>query len=354
MEVAGMDIGPDSTAQKDNLQYKHQNGYTNPIFENDQKKGQKLIHSTEENSTKTQAAPRNNLIVGFQDNNRGATSSDSIEHTEKCGCCLCYPRCLQRLAKPTCYLICICSLVFVQSMVVSGYSSGILTTIEKRYELSGSELGLVISSYDIASLTAAVVVSYYGDQRNRATWLGRGALLICLGSIAFSLPYFFGGKYVIPSSLNSTISGSNVCNATIPPTPEDCDEQSLVSEKWAFGIFMGAFAIIGFGSSSIYSLGATYLYDNVKSSRYPVYAGIMYSMGALGPACGFLLAGLFVQFFVHPDSAPDNYKVSLYFELIVANPRYTFTRLMQMDIVIYFAFILFAPSFLSRTMIVDG
>ena len=324
-----MDTDPGFTAQKEDMQYKHKNGYTNPIFENDQKKEQRLIHPTAENSTNTekstnaQVARRNNLNV---DNNREATLSGSTEHTEKCGCCLCYPSCLQKLARPICYLICICSLVFIQSMVVSGYSSGILTTIEKRYELSGSELGLVISSYDIASLTAGIVVSYYGDQRNRATWLGRGALLICLGSITFSLPYFFGGKYVIPSSLNSTISGNNVCNATMPPTPEDCDEQSLVSDKWAFGIFMGAFAIIGFGSSPIYSLGATYLYDNVKTSRYPVYAGVMYSMGALGPACGFLLAGLFVQFFVHPDSAPDNYKVSLYLELIAANPRSTLTR----------------------------
>ena len=299
-----MDVDPNHAVQEEDLQHEHKNGYANPIFENDTKR------TTTESLSTFKTAPEYSLVLTSKS---GAASNDSIEHDEKCGCCMCYPNCLQKLAKPVCYLISICSLVFIQSMVVSGYSSGILTTIEKRYELSSSELGLVISSYDIASLTAAIVVSYYGDQKNRAAWLGRGALLICLGSIIFSLPYFFGGTYTISSSLNSTINGNSVCNSTVPPTEHDCAEESLVSDKWAFGIFMGAFAIIGFGSSPIYSLGATYLYDNVKSSRYPVYAGIMYSMGALGPACGFLLAGLFVQFFVHPESPPENYEVRQWF-----------------------------------------
>ena len=307
-----MENHSNSSAENGDTTHIHTNGYTNPVFETDQKPGYKQNSPTEEINGDT-VVPSNNMDVdNTQKAQSDAISSDQNEHGEKCGCCMCYPSCLQRLAKPICYLTCICSLVFIQSMVVSGYTSGILTTIEKRYELSGSELGLVISSYDIASLTAAIVVSYYGDQRNRPTWLGRGALFIFAGCLIFSLPYFIGyftgNEYVIQSSLNSTVTGNNICNSTIPPTPGDCDEQA--SDKWAFGIFIGAFAIIGFGSSPIYSLGATYLYDNVKSSRYPVYAGIMYSMGALGPACGFLLAGLFVQIFVHPSNPPENYKVA--------------------------------------------
>ena len=304
-----MENHSDPTSQNGDTKHSHNNGYTNPVFETDHKQFYNVNSPSEENN----AVSSNNTDVDNAPKAKDeGVASDSNEHGEKCGCCMCYPACLQRLAKPICYLLCICSLVFIQSMVVSGYTSGILTTIEKRYELSGSELGLVISSYDIASLTAAIVVSYYGDQRNRPSWLGRGALLICLGCVLYSLPYvigyFTGSKYVIQSSLNSTVTETNICNSTTPPTPEDCDEQ--VSNKWAFGIFMGAFAIIGFGSSPIYSLGATYLYDNVKTSRYPVYAGIMYSMGALGPACGFLLAGLFVQFFVHPGNPPENCEVS--------------------------------------------
>ncbi len=306
-------MGDDSKgdlAERNGLQHSHKNGYTNPVFESDQKLGfaDTPISTVDGELSSKDAHKKHSLAT--------ASSVDTIDpHDERCGCCLCYPTCLQKLAKPVAYLVSICALVFIQSMVVSGYSSGILTTIEKRYELSGSELGLVISSYDIASLTAGIIVSYYGDQRNRATWLGRGALVICLGSILFSMPHFIGGDYVIESSLNSTTPVNNICNSSQPPVPEDCDDKTLVSDRWAFGIFMGAFAIIGFGSSPIYSLGPTYLYDNVKPSRYPVYAGLMYSMGALGPACGFLLAGLFVEFYVHPEDPPKNYEVGCKFSL---------------------------------------
>ncbi len=283
------------------------NGYTNPVFETDQKQG---LNNAIIGSKGLKDKGVNDCVDPKYNGQISTSVSETEECDERCGCCVCYPDCLQRLTKPVTYLVCICALVFIQSMVVSGYSSGILTTIEQRYGLSGSELGLVISSYDIASLTAGIIVSYYGDQRNRATWLGRGALIICLGSVVFSLPYFAGNTYVMESSLNTTVAGSNVCNSTQPPSPQDCDDEALVSDRWAFGVFIGAFALIGFGSSPIYSLGPTYLYDNVKSSRYPVYAGLMYSMGALGPACGFLLAGLFVQYFVHPDKAPESFGVS--------------------------------------------
>lgn len=44
-------------------------------------------------------------------------------------------------------------------------------------------------------------------------------------------------------------------------------------ETWALGVFMVSFMLIGIGASPVYTLGTTYLYDNVKTGRYPVYSG---------------------------------------------------------------------------------
>lgn len=94
-----------------------------------------------------------NNVVSKQPEEAPVRSSDpKSQHEEQCGCTCCYPSCLQPLAVPVSYLICICSLVFIQSLVVSGYSSGILTTIEKRYDLWSRELGYIISSYDITTM----------------------------------------------------------------------------------------------------------------------------------------------------------------------------------------------------------
>ena len=286
--------GPDKYKSHDKQDNSHShngyNGYANPAFPTKENGESGTVPNITSNGFQTgngivaNGISGNTLANGVTGDNdtlppkelSSPTSSNVSEVNQsdtRCGCLVFYPEFLQRLAKPLVYLICICSLVFIQSMVVSGYSSGVLTTIERRYDLSSSDIGFIVSSYDIASLCAGIVVSYYGDQKNRATWLGRGCLLICLGSIVWSLPYFMGGPYVIQTQINSTDSVEFLCDPSVKPMPKQCSDSELVSEEWAFGIFLVAFALVGLGSSPIYSLGATYLYDNVKSSQYPVYAG---------------------------------------------------------------------------------
>ena len=57
-----------------------------------------------------------------------------------CGCGSCKPACMQGCARPRAYLAAISALVLTQSMLVSGYTASIVTTIEQRYGLRSSQV----------------------------------------------------------------------------------------------------------------------------------------------------------------------------------------------------------------------
>ena len=198
---------------------------------------------------------------------------------EGCGCGSCQPKCLQPLAKPIVYLLSVCFLVFTQAFLVTGYTNSILTSIERRYNLRSSEAGLIAGSYDMTSILALIVVSYLGDSYNRCKWMGAGAIIMSIGTAIFIFPHFLGGPYKT-SSFNTTNSGASLCNISgqsglkdiaISPVKLDCSVQN--PETWALAIFIIAQLTIGIGTAPIFTLGPTYLYDNVKSSSYSIYAG---------------------------------------------------------------------------------
>ena len=47
--------------------------------------------------------------------------------------------------------------------------------------------------------------------------------------------------------------------------------------------------LLGCGGSPLFTLGTTYVDNHVKRDDSSMYIGIMYSMCAFGPVCGFLL-----------------------------------------------------------------
>ena len=198
---------------------------------------------------------------------------------QRCGCGPCKPDGLQVIAKPVTYLICISGLVLTQSLMVAGYTNSILTTIERRYNLWSKETGIIVSSYDVTCMIAVILVSYFGDKYNRPSWMGRAAMFMCIGSFLFTLPHFIGGRYAGAKYYNETQADVNLCNSTKnidSKTPQqDCSTKDEIAppETWALGAFVAAQLVIGVGTSPIYTLGPTYLYDNVAPHLYSIYAG---------------------------------------------------------------------------------
>ena len=149
------------------------------------------------------------------------TMTTENPHDEQCGCCCCHPKWLQKFARPVAYLMSACLLFIAQSTLIAGYISSIVTNLEKRYDLSTSQIGYFLSSFDIMSVFTVFLISYFGDSFNRARVLGFGALTMAVGAAVFCMPQWFGEDYAKYANYykgeeeNETlISDVNICNHT--------------------------------------------------------------------------------------------------------------------------------------------
>ncbi|XP_009977638.1 PREDICTED: solute carrier organic anion transporter family member 4A1 [Tauraco erythrolophus] len=198
------------------------------------------------------------------------------------------PGCLQlfNTSKGVLFFLCVAS--FLQGMTVNGFINTVITSIERRFDLRSYQSGLIASSYDIAACVCLTFVSYFGGNGHKPRWLGWGVLVMGLGSLLFALPHFTTGRYEVRSAAEVGICGGN---QSLP-----CTQAASSLSSYRFVFMLGQF-LHGMGATPLYTLGVTYLDENVKTSYSPVYIAVFYTAAILGPAAGYLVGGMFLNIY---------------------------------------------------------
>ncbi|KAG9465483.1 hypothetical protein GDO78_018212 [Eleutherodactylus coqui] len=218
------------------------------------------------------------------------------ENDNLCGWGALKPSFLQvfNTSKGVLFFLCVAS--FLQGMVVNGFINTVITSIERRFDLHSYHTGLIASSYDIAACLCLTFVSYFGGNGHKPRWLGWGVLIMGMGSLVFALPHFTTSVYVVSLAEDTGVCYSNYSHQVAESA------SSLSNYRYVF--MLGQF-LHGIGATPLYTLGVTYLDENVKSSYSPVYIGIFYTAAIVGPAVGYLLGGFFLNMYTEFSSPTD-------------------------------------------------
>ncbi|XP_025326414.2 solute carrier organic anion transporter family member 4A1 isoform X3 [Canis lupus dingo] len=206
------------------------------------------------------------------------------------------PGCLQAFNTPRGFLLFLCAAAFLQGMTVNGFINTVITSIERRYDLHSYQSGLIASSYDVAACLCLTFVSYFGGNGHKPRWLGWGVLVMGAGSLVFALPHFTAGAYDVQAA-----DGVGTCGANRSVA---CADGASGLSGYRLVFMLGQF-LHGVGATPLYTLGVTYLDENVKSSYSPVYIATFYTAAILGPAAGYLIGGALLNVYTDVGSRTE-------------------------------------------------
>lgn len=192
-----------------------------------------------------------------------STNTDQL-----CGWGALAPKSIQVFNTPRWVLFFLCVASFLQGMIINGFINTVITSIERRFDLRSYQAGLIASSYDIAACVCLAFVSYFGGTGHKPRWLGWGVLIMALGSLMFALPHFTTPPYQV-----SLPEQTGMCSTNRTSPCQNKEAGGLSSYRFVF--MLGQF-LHGMGATPLYTLGVTYLDENVNSNYAPVYIGESY------------------------------------------------------------------------------
>ena len=83
----------------------------------------------------------------------------------------------------------------ISGFVVNGINNVNTSSVERRFQLPSSRVGMISSSYDLSAAILGIFISYMGSGRQKAKWLTVAAIIMAVGSFVMALPHFVTGPY---------------------------------------------------------------------------------------------------------------------------------------------------------------
>ncbi|XP_072029654.1 solute carrier organic anion transporter family member 2A1-like isoform X2 [Amphiura filiformis] len=222
----------------------------------------------------------------------------TLKNSEKCGLFCFKMPCLQPLAHPVVFVSVVCVFFAFYICAVGGYFGGILSTLEKRFQLSSSEMGSIAIIGDVVGIFLIVPLSYLGQTWHRPRLIGTGAFLVSIGTFICGLPQFL---YDTPmhGSIGQSSRDSNNISALLCYTNPNNSFTCTEEEKAISGTLLdqAAFIMIGLafisaGGCAVLPWTITFIDDSVTDkSSTAVYAALLFIISSIGPILGYALSG---------------------------------------------------------------
>ncbi|KAG7205509.1 hypothetical protein KM043_007490 [Ampulex compressa] len=196
------------------------------------------------------------------------------------------------------------------------YFNGTITTIEKRFKIPSKTTGLITVGNDISQLFVSVVLSYYAGRGHRPRWIAFGIYTVVLFCCLTMLPHFLYGPGEDALLLTKEYGAKQkLANSSMIPEKHkkflclgkemrgsDCEDADGNFAPQAL-LFI-AQLVSGVGGSLYYTLGVSYMDDNIQKSKTPALISFSYFLRMLGPAIGYGLASFALKFYISPTLTP--------------------------------------------------
>ena len=203
------------------------------------------------------------VVSTLASDDEGFGDEDEVE----CGWGRFRPRCLQCFNRMPGFLVFLCLFAITQGMTVNGLVYVVTTTLERRFGLPSVRSGFISSSYDFSVMVIIVFVTYFGERSHKPYWLGIGALIFSVGSVVFQFPHYTTPFYSFQSAdfelCDTSRNSTDICEIGVEGT-------SLSHYFW---VFVFAQFLHGLGAAPLYTLGVTYIDENVKPKMTSLYIG---------------------------------------------------------------------------------
>ncbi|XP_066268902.1 solute carrier organic anion transporter family member 4A1-like [Branchiostoma lanceolatum] len=191
-----------------------------------------------------------------------------------------------------------------------GFMPGIISTLERRFEMSSSKSGFIVSSYQIFALVTVPFITHIAGKTHKGKWLGAVTLLYGIGCFLFASPHFLTGRYEPPGSYATNVTSSQTTNTLCQSSNNDSfTEQCTTETTQSFSelsnylyVFVVAQFFLSQCGGSLFTVGIAYMDENVKKKVSGLYVAVMYTTVCIGPTLGYVLIGRLLSLYVEwPD-----------------------------------------------------
>ncbi|XP_076799583.1 solute carrier organic anion transporter family member 2A1-like [Clavelina lepadiformis] len=188
-------------------------------------------------------------------------------------------------------------LVMCAQSALAIYSKSVLTSIEKRFEISSSLAGFIVGSFNIGNLLFVVLVSKFSSRGDRPRIMAIGSLLIALGGFVNFTPHLVNQPYQPLSKNESQIAN---CEENVISNSHNV---SSGNSNLYIVLILGEI-LQGIGATVHIPLSSSYIDDYASKENSPLYLGISFVLQNIGPGFGYLIGSWTSSFYVDFDRVP--------------------------------------------------